>query len=173
MPSFPLEPSRLIAMAKDRIEQSQKEAELGVWYNELHLIISVLSHIRHSDIKAFAYELLNDKTLLPLIRVRGLHLLLSQGEPKERETILAYLDEWDKILPTESFIFLCSLVESGHPNAPVERLPYYYENAGTSNGRKCVLQAMQTSNSLTDEIRNECLYDADPYIRSYIKNEQP
>ncbi len=170
MPIFPLEPSRLITMAKDRIEQSRKEAELGVWYNELHLIISVLSRIRHSDIKAFAYELLNDTTLLPLIRVRGLHLLLSQGEPKDRETVISYLDEWDKLMPTESMDFLCSLIDNGYPDAPVERLQYYYENATMCTSRERVLKAMQVRGTLSDDIRKECLYDANSYIRDFIKN---
>jgi hypothetical protein len=40
-----------------------------------------------------------------------------------------------------------------------------------SNGRLRVLQAMQMSHTLTDTIREECLYDADPFIRDFIKNE--
>jgi len=171
LPVFPLDPSPLIAMAKERIGFVRKGKELGGWYNELHVMMEVLSRVTDSAVKAFAYELLEEKTLSPMIRAHGLRMLTAQGEPKERETIVAYLDEWDKILPTESFVFICSLVESGHPNAPVERLQYYYENAGMSNGRKRVLQAMQMSHSLSDEIRQECLYDADPYIRDFMKKE--
>lgn len=171
LPVFPLDPAPLIAMAKERIAFARQGKELGGWYNELHVMMEVLSRVTDSAVKAFAYELLDDKALPPAIRAHGLRMLTTQGEPKERETIIAYLDEWDKILPTESFIMICSLVENAHPNVPVERLPYYYENAGMSNGRKRVLQAMQMSHSLTDEIRKECLYDADPYVRSYIKNE--
>ncbi len=173
LPVFPLDPSPLIAMAKERIDYLRQGRELGRWSNELHVMMEVLSRVTDSAVKAFAYELLDDKALPPAIRARGLRMLTTQGEPQEREAIIAYLDEWDKILPTESMDFLCRLIESGHPNAPVERLQYYYENAGMSNGRKRILKAMRMSNSLTDEIRNECLYDADPYIRSYIKNEQP
>lgn len=171
LPVFPLDPSPLIAMAKERIDYYRQGRELGRWSNELHVMMEVLSRVTDSSVKDFAYELLDEKTLSPALRAFGLRMLTTQGEPKERETIIAYLDEWDKILPTESFIMICSLVENAHPNVPVERLPYYYENAGMSNGRKRVLQAMQMSHSLTDEIRKECLYDADPYVRSYIKNE--
>ena len=171
LPIFPLDPSPLIAMAKERIDYYRQGRELGRWSNELHVMMEVLSRVTDSSVKDFAYELLDEKTLPPALRAFGLRMLTTQGEPKGRETIIAYLDEWDKILPTESFIMICSLVENAHPNVPVERLPYYYENAGMSNGRKRVLQAMQMSHSLTDEIRKECLYDADPYVRSYIKNE--
>ncbi|MBQ4065731.1 MAG: hypothetical protein IJD10_06485 [Clostridia bacterium] len=171
LPIFPLDPAPLIAMAKERIDFLRQGKEPGVWSNELHVIMEVLSRVTDHAVKAFAYELLDEKTLPPAIRAYGLRTLATQGEPKDRETILAYLDEWDKILPTESFIFTCCLVESGHPHAPVERLRDCYENAGMSNGRLRVLQAMQMSHTLTDEIRNECLYDADPFIRDFIKNE--
>ncbi len=172
LPVFPLDPSPLIAMAKERIDYYRQGREPGRWSNELHVMLEVLSRVTDSSVKDFAYELLDEKALPPAIRAFGLRMLTAQGEPKERETIIAYLDEWDKILPTESFIMICSLVENAHPNVPVERLPYYYENAGMSNGRKRVLQAMQLSDSLTDGIRNECLYDADPYVRDFIKNEK-
>ncbi len=171
LPVFPLDPSPLISMAKERIDLLRQGNELGAWSNELHVMMEVLSRVTDSAVKAFAYELLDEKTLPPSLRAFGLCMLTAQGEPKDRDTIIAYLDEWDEILPTESMDFLCRLVESGHPNAPAERLRYYYENAGMSNGRKRVLQAMQLSHSLTNEIRQECLYDADPYIRSFIKNE--
>ena len=171
LPVFPLDPSPLIAMAKERIKLVRQGKELGGWYNELHVILEVLTRVTDSAVKAFSYELLDDKALPPVVRGFGLRMLVTQGEPKERETIIAYLDEWDVISPAESFIFMCSLVENSNPNAPIERLGYYYENAEMSNGRKRILQAMRMSNLLTDEIRNECLYDADPYIRNYIKNE--
>ncbi len=171
LPVFPLDPAPLIAMAKGRIDYLRQGRELGRWSNELHVMMEVLSRVADSAVKAFAYELLDEKTLPPSLRAFGLRMLTTQGEPKDRDTIIAYLDEWDKILPAESVDFLCRQVESGHPNAPVERLTYYYENAGMSNVRRRVLQAMQLSHSLTDEIRQECLYDADPYIRNCIKNE--
>jgi hypothetical protein len=171
LPVFPLDPAPLIAMAKERIDFLRQGKEPGVWSNELHVMMEVLSRVPDNAVKAFAYELLDEKTLPPALRAYGLRTLATQGEPKDRETILAYLDEWDKILPTESIIFACRLVESGHPHAPVERLRDYYENVGMSNGRLRALQAMQMSHTLTDEIRNECLYDADPFIRDFIKNE--
>ena len=152
---FPLDPEPIIKDALSENEHMRSEA----W--------SALSLIRHPKVRSFAMENLNaERSMLIPVLVAN---YIDEDRPLI-EGMLAELPQGeDKV---EIIHALARSVKARHgfrSKLPPWLLYYLYDNNRCSLCREDVIKEMSQRRLLTDEMLQECLYDANEDIRKYAE----
>jgi len=132
----------------------------------LHSVLSVLSPITHPKIAAIGKRLRNGHPF----RLLGIHMLVANYTPEDREELTAYLEP--DFRNTPEFVVaidtICKLAEKGVEDMPLDQLISLWENMGSSP-RISLVSALIRIGVFPDTLREACRYDGHPEIRKLVK----
>ena len=151
--TFPLDPGVLIALLSDQREQV-------AWF-----AANALEQIKHPSVRAAALRMAEQGPL----RQRALDLLTANWEPGDEhiaERLLA--GEVDRECLHSLGLGLAGLLEAHESTSLVPSLLIGYERTPCSLCRSGFVESLIRLDALPDELRAECLRDADPDTRRLV-----
>ncbi len=177
--NFPLEPKKLIKIAEDKLKITSKIIAFDVIWD----IFVVLRYTRHPDVHDFAMKLYFDNNMI---------FENSQTERWYRGIILEmrfgknYIPEIDKsdfvaLLRSQSEsdkhkaigIFMENLSNKAE-GLPLDLIPYIFANITHCHERQEFCEVLLKSNLMTQEMREECLFDSNLKTRELVlKTKKP
>ena len=154
---FPLSPARLF--------------ELVTWpdgpipRHALH----ILANLKDKAIRTLAFHLVETKSSL---RYYAINLLVNNFEPGDAETVEAWCDAESDPEVINSFSRSLQEFFVEHPDAERESrlLTKLYEKEPCAHCRYFIVELLLALDSLPDELRRECEYDAYPDTRALLRS---
>ncbi len=166
-PVFPLHPAFLIDIIKR--EASSKDRRL------FHAATAAINPIRHPAARDFALQILQDEGAQVDLLCCGLFLLAHNYTPADRAFLKSVLmrKHPDPRYRNAARQVLLILAKQEEQDAPYELLFDFFESERNDFVRLELAKALFLTGQMTEELRNECLYDRLPQTRELAAQIDP